>query len=449
MVLLFLVGCGDDKKDSVEVLVRVNGVLQHGAILKKDTLDGVVVDAQAFASKVPGLLFYEMSNPPFPGMVLQYGKTISFVSAGFASGFCSLGGVTMEPPLEIMGGVYWTPLNFLAEAISGQVELESGGTVIAVSMPEPSEIGDIVPQAQAIARQLEREFIVRQGEISLASAIELYTAGYTPDCNGNNATNPYLVVQDPPSPRSDRFNRVPFGIQMDQDEAFVWVGNTPPECKYFSYQHYLMTRYYFEGDNTGATKVYARLGDSINTYNIRLGSNPFREFFVLIITGNQEIHDKLVVAVQQAGIGEDRILSLVLPDDVRFGLEVEADVLNLLHRASLFDRDSDKEAYTSNPTLEILRVTPRAEETTLPLEPPVPRDRRTGVREQDTAELGTLLDRDAAFAPRLALHGGLLENEHYARQLRAALNERIPDWTVERLRKDPVVGALRRARRLR
>jgi len=415
---VFFMGCSDDNNDNPGVRVSVNGALQNGSIQTKETSGGLVVDARAFASKISGLSFYPMLNPPSPGMVLQYGKSISFVSVGFASGFCSLVEVTMDTPLEISGGIYWTPLNFLAEALSGQIEVEAGGSVISVTVSPPLEIGDIVPQAQAIAQQLEAKFHVRQGEISQVKPIELFTAGYTPDCNANNATNPYFTVQNPISPRVDLFNRAPIGLQMDQDEAFVWVGNTPPECKYFSYQHFLMNRYYYLDDpplEKGFTKIFARLGDSINNYNIPLSNDPYRKFFVFIITGNQEVHDDVALAIQQAGIAEDRILSLVLPDDVRFGLKMESDGLTFLHRAVTFDRDSEKEVYLNDPTLEILRVTPRVERAKLPMEPPVPPDRQTGVREQDIAGLGALLERLRTNV--IAKHRG---NYQYVKQLKTS-----------------------------
>lgn len=59
-----------------------------------------------------------------------------------------------------------------------------------------------------------------------------------------------------------------------------------------------------------------------------------------------------------------------------------------------------------------------------------------------------LLDAEKRIAPRIALLGGMLHNEHYAQVLRHALRERVPDWSVEILRHEPVVGALRRARHL-
>lgn len=63
-------------------------------------------------------------------------------------------------------------------------------------------------------------------------------------------------------------------------------------------------------------------------------------------------------------------------------------------------------------------------------------------------QVGWLLSRSETIAPRITLLGGLLENDHYEQCLRRLLRDRFPDWTVEVLQEDPVVGALRRAHRL-
>jgi hypothetical protein len=175
-----------------------------------------------------------------------------------------------------------------------------------------------------------------------------------------------------------------------------------------------MARYY-EGVDPGFKKVYARLGDSINSYNIPLNDNPFKNFFVLIITGNKETHDQVALAIQQAGISQELIFSLVVPEEVKFGLEKVSDVLSLLHRATNFDRDSDKEDYVNNPTLEILRVTPREEKAEIPIEQPVPRDRETGVHEQDIVGIGALLE--TLKANVIAKHGG---NFQYVKELKTS-----------------------------
>ncbi|MFB6099162.1 MAG: BadF/BadG/BcrA/BcrD ATPase family protein [Salinibacter sp.] len=59
-----------------------------------------------------------------------------------------------------------------------------------------------------------------------------------------------------------------------------------------------------------------------------------------------------------------------------------------------------------------------------------------------------MLDGSDGIAPRIALLGGMLRNTHYAEVLLRILRDRVPNWTVEVLRHEPVVGALRRARHL-
>jgi Predicted N-acetylglucosamine kinase len=65
-----------------------------------------------------------------------------------------------------------------------------------------------------------------------------------------------------------------------------------------------------------------------------------------------------------------------------------------------------------------------------------------------TQQVEWLLDKAEDVAPRIALLGGMLRNEHYARVLRRALRAQVPDWSVEVLDRKPVAGALHRARRL-
>jgi len=63
-------------------------------------------------------------------------------------------------------------------------------------------------------------------------------------------------------------------------------------------------------------------------------------------------------------------------------------------------------------------------------------------------QVGWLLKRADDVTPRITLLGGMLQNERYAQCLRRLLQDRFPDWAVEILQAEPVVGALRRARRL-
>jgi len=63
-------------------------------------------------------------------------------------------------------------------------------------------------------------------------------------------------------------------------------------------------------------------------------------------------------------------------------------------------------------------------------------------------QVGWLLNRATEMASRITLLGGMLQNDLYEQCLRRRLQDRFPNWTVEVLQEEPVVGALRRAKRL-
>ncbi|MEW6078488.1 MAG: hypothetical protein AB1724_11795 [Thermodesulfobacteriota bacterium] len=418
--ILCLAGCDDNGhgRNPDEYRVCVNGVMQPGRVVTRNTAGGLVADAGGLASRLPGMRLYPMNNPLNAGIALQYGKSVSFASVGFASGFCSAREVAMTPPMESAAGIYWAPLNFFAQAVSGDIQLSEDERIITVTMPPPGEIGDKFPEAGMIAGQLKNDFIVQPGEICRTDPIRLYAAGYVEDCNGNNAGASYLVTQVPPSPRSGELSTVPMILKMDQDEAFVWIGRTPPETRYFSYQLYLMNRFYADEGTPTVKKLYARLADAVNSYNFPFSNDPFEQFFVLIIAGNRSTCDAVERAVLAAGIDSGRILSLVIPNrtepdlPIRFGLDLAADSFNFLHRASVFASEVDEDAYTADPTLEILRVTPMTELASNPMERQDSRDRRTGVREQDTPGLAEMLEE--LKTEIIAAHGG---DYQYVREL--------------------------------
>jgi len=408
---------GSRSRNPDEYRVRVNDIMQPGWVVTRSTDGGLLVDAREFASRLPGLVLYPMNNPLNAGLALQYGKAISFASIGFTSGFCSAREISMTPPMESADGIYWAPLNFFAQAVAGEIQVSENEGIISVTLPPAGEIGDRIPETAAVAEQLQSDFLVQPGEICRTDPIRLYVSGYVEDCNGNNAGASYLVTQVPPSPRAGELKTIPLVLKMDQDEAFVWVGRTPSETAYFSYQLYLMNRLFWVDGSPMVKKIYARLADAVNNYNFPLNGDPFERFFVLVIAGNQNTHDAVERAVLTAGIDPDRILSLVIPAQtepdlgIRFGLDLTADSFNFLHRASVFARQADEDVYTAAPTLEILRLTPLTALAADPMERIVSRDRRTGVREQDTAGLADLLEtlRDRIIAAHAGDYGHVRE----------------------------------------
>lgn len=385
---------------TVKSKVRFNGELTQGTVSLNYHAGDILVDVNGISAQVPDFTFTRMPIPiPVRGAVVQYGKTISFAGVGLEKGFSSMAQIEMDPPMEISNGTYWVPLGFLEHALSGEISVENNADdwIIDISAEAAQPIGSVVPEAKIIADELNQDFDIRQGEISLTNAVELYASGYLLDSNGNNANNSYLVVQNPISPRAKFYNRMPMALSMDQDEALVWVGYTPPETKYFSYQNYIVTRTFLEYPPS-IKKLYARLGDSVNNYNMETSDDPFNQFHVFIISNNVDTQEAITEAIVRSGISQDRIVNLDIPaetgpgTDMRFGQGPIADSFNFLHRASLFSSDEDKSDYTSQPPLEILRVTPKKYTFSNPLPRPMEAGRMTGVSEQDDPELGSLLE---------------------------------------------------------
>jgi hypothetical protein len=137
----------------------------------------------------------------------------------------------------------------------------------------PPSVGDL----GAFRSALERDgFVVGQGAAAIFPLIEAYEAGLLRACFGNDPTKPYLVCLVPPAPGeqvpSYKFKIGEFlglkGVtilfRMRPDEAVIFVGRTPPECKYFSYCGYLMEKTY----GNERRVVFADLADTLNNLTI-------------------------------------------------------------------------------------------------------------------------------------------------------------------------------------
>jgi len=394
--ILSHLGCNGSNETLTDInafRVQVNGLLQDGTVNTKPTPTVRLVDVQALAAQM-SVAFYSMQNPRFSGFTLQYGPRLSFVAAGSVYGFVSGETWTMTSRVEQADEIFWTPVNFLAAAIDGVIDIDESNRVIKVTLPTPSPLGAKIAETLPITQQLMAEFDVQRGEVRQGEPVDLFVGGYVEDANGNNAGANYMVTLVPPSSRSPTLNVAPVVLQMDQDEALVWVGYTPPSARYFSYQPYLMNRYL--GDATPPTikKLFARLGDSINNYNLPLpGADPFLQFYVLIIAANQDTYHKVAQAIQNAGIATDRIMALAIPNQtdpeapINFGLTLTADSFNFLHRLSVGDSESAQMEYVNDPTIELLRVTPKTPLAVNPITRPTSRPRRTGIREQQIADV--------------------------------------------------------------
>jgi hypothetical protein len=146
----------------------------------------------------------------------------------------------------------------------------------------------------AFKQALEQDgFTVQKGELGSWDWLKLYDLGLLPSAYGGNPATKYLTYFVPPAPGrkvSEQLVKMAraFGVtsnlspywNLGPDEAVVFVGRTPPECRYFSFDHYLLARTY--GNET--RWILANLGDTINNLVINtegtpngLAGNPFSQ----------------------------------------------------------------------------------------------------------------------------------------------------------------------------
>ena len=101
--------------------------------------------------------------------------------------------------------------------------------------------------AETFRQELEKDgFIVQEGGIGYFDLIRVYDAGVFPSAYGNNPSTKYLLYFVPPAPGHqvpELFGTIAAATGMSAnvssfwnlgpDEAVVFVGRTPPECRYF------------------------------------------------------------------------------------------------------------------------------------------------------------------------------------------------------------------------
>ena len=142
--------------------------------------------------------------------------------------------------------------------------------LMGASLAENVDIGDV----ETFKAALEQDgFTVQEGRIGYLDLIRLCDLGILPSAYGNNPTTKYLTYFVPPAPGfevPELFSRISQALGMpqdasafwylDPDEALIFIGRTPPECRYFSFDHYLLSRTY----ENEARWIFAPLEDTVN-----------------------------------------------------------------------------------------------------------------------------------------------------------------------------------------
>ena len=177
-------------------------------------------------------------------------------------------------------------------------------------------------------------------------------------------------------------NQLDASFQLQPDEAIVLIGLTPPPVRYFSYQPYLFKRAYPDGSSQ---QLFASLGDAVNNATIKtVGPTPFNTPVVLIFTPDQGTDERIRAALQRAGYPSAIINTVVIPASLlNLGYGETADELRIGTRTAIWNKQSDADSYTSQPPLNVFRISPRMRATANLFPTPSLRIRGTGHSEMD------------------------------------------------------------------
>ncbi|WP_424759196.1 hypothetical protein [Methanothrix sp.] len=268
------------------------------------------------------------------------------------------------------------------------------------SLAQNETSGDV----NAFREALEKDgFTVQEGRIGYLDLIKLCDLGVLPAAYGNNPSTKYLTYFVPPAPGHDvpeLFSRITEALGMSQgasafwnlgpDEAIVFVGRTPPECRYFSFDHYLLSRTY--GNET--RWIFAPLGDTVNNLVINTegtpsgaAGNPFNQTTMIVATADRGIDQRIRAAAVSAGYSVDTFNTQVFPSSMlNMGVEDSSDTFIMLIRPALYKDPQAGEDYLNNAPAKVFRITPKESAELDPYDYPELRVRGTGTTEFDLVD---------------------------------------------------------------
>ena len=225
-------------------------------------------------------------------------------------------------------------------------------------------------------------FTVQQGMLKNIKIFDLVNQGVLFTAQANNPSTPYKGFILPRAPGQTSINAFSdpanFSVtyRLRPDEAVIFVGRTPPSCKYFSYQSFLVLKY--DQEQNVFRKIFANMGDTINKYYIKTSGapnatqgNPFDQPVVIIVTADNGTANRVLEAVQSAGYPDDIVNIEPLSSQIaKMGLEEGSDTFMFLNRMAFFEDEAAGNNYMSNAPGVVFRLTPN---NTSSLDPyPVP-----------------------------------------------------------------------------
>ena len=302
----------------------------------------------------------------------------------------------------------------LLASLSGCISTESIPGEAAADKAVVSSMSPTSPAALLQAALEKDGFTVQVGRLEF---LDIASSPNLPTYFGNNASSPYGFFWLPPAPGQTVSNPMAEDDGMSRfwlmrpDEAVVFLGPTPPAAKYFGFTSYLYDR---KGPmNVIRFPIFASLGDTLNNLTIatakatsRVTDGPFEEQTMIITTADRSIDTRVRAAAAAAAIPSSSINTLAIPSSLlRLGLGPDADSFVQILRVAVFASDTEKKAYISAPPGVVLRLTPKTDEPTMPLDPlPEPLLRESGTGGTEDGFENALNELEAAI---LAKYSGL------------------------------------------
>lgn len=229
-----------------------------------------------------------------------------------------------------------------------------------------------------------------------------------PTCYVNNPSSPYGILEVPLAPgepdpdpegRYTIDTDMRLGYRLRADEALIYLGTTPPPCRYYSYTAYVFSRY-----NTRRVRkenppyddrieVFGSLGDSLNQLVIKTaagpGENSFGKRMAMIVTGNRNTEQSALKALAAAGFPASMVNTLVIPTLkangrtplARMGYDNKSDVFTVLARIADPDTviaGTPTYEWLQDPGATVMRVRPVTPQPAAPIPFPPLRLQGTG-----------------------------------------------------------------------
>jgi hypothetical protein len=313
--------------------------------------------------------------------------------------------------------------------------------LIGTGLAQNATTGDVMAFKQALEQD---GFTVQQGGIGYFDAIKAYNLGVLTSALGNNPTTKYLTCFVPPAPGHkvpELFAEIAKAIGMSQntsafwnlgpDEAIVFVGRTPPECRYFCYDTELM----FTTFRNESRWIWTCLGDPLNNLVIKTEGtpdgqpgNPFNQTTLVITTADKGIDRRIRAAAQSAGYPDNITNTIVIPSTMlNMGLENSSDTFTVFIRPAIFKDQQAGDAYIKRIPATILRITPNVSARLDPYSVPKQRVRGTGTTEFDLLDdLNEL--REAILTKYNALNATELPTSKWFTEQYTGLQTGINTW---------------------